>query len=246
MFIKSNQLILILLLVCFSHELSATNYYRGLVIADENRCTEYNKEKQYPYSQSLEPLIVESMGGKIYGPYSGTYFESTKDTDIEHIVAASEAHDSGLCSATAETKKQFASDLLNLTLASPDINRCRPGGKCGYDAAEWLPSKNQCWFSYVVVLVKKKYKLSVDKAEAIALEGILSSCDSFKMVFEHADNPSEPIRKFPLDPLQKYDSNRNGRISCMEARNHNIAPVRANHPAYKYMIDRNKDGVVCE
>ena len=41
------------------------------------------------------------------------------ETDIEHIVATSEAHDSGLCAADRATRKQFAQDLRNLTLAPP-------------------------------------------------------------------------------------------------------------------------------
>ena len=41
------------------------------------------------------------MGGIIYGPYTGIWFGSTSETDIEHIVARSEAHDSGLCAADA-------------------------------------------------------------------------------------------------------------------------------------------------
>ena len=93
-----------------------------------------------PYPQSVEPDIVASMGGITYGPYTGTWFDSTSETDIEHIVARSEAHDSGLCAADAATKRRFASDLLNLTLASPAVNRSQKGGK---DAAEWLPDLNQ-------------------------------------------------------------------------------------------------------
>ena len=73
--------------------------------------------------QSVEPRIVAAMGGIIYGPYTGTLFASTDETDIEHIVARSEAHDSGLCMADAATRKAFASDLLNLTLASETVNR---------------------------------------------------------------------------------------------------------------------------
>ena len=57
------------------------------------------------------------MGGIVYGPYTGTWFDSTSETDIEHIVARSEAHDSGLCAADEATRRRFASDLLNLTLA---------------------------------------------------------------------------------------------------------------------------------
>ena len=48
------------------------------------------------------------------------------------------------------------------------------------------------------------------------------------------------------DALQKWDSNGNGRISCREAREHGIAPVRKDHPAYPFMRDRDEDGIVCE
>ena len=47
-------------------------------------------------------------------------------------------------------------------------------------------------------------------------------------------------------PLQLYDDNGNGRITCAEARRHGIAPVARSHPAYRYMNDRDNDGVVCE
>ena len=46
--------------------------------------------------------------------------------------------------------------------------------------------------------------------------------------------------------LARYDDNRNGRITCKEARRHGIAPVPRAHPAYRYMRDGDGDGVVCE
>ena len=58
-----------------------------------------------------------------YGPYTGTCFSSTRQSDIEHIVATSEAHDSGLCARDRATRTRFAQDLRNLTLASPQVNR---------------------------------------------------------------------------------------------------------------------------
>ena len=48
------------------------------------------------------------------------------------------------------------------------------------------------------------------------------------------------------DALAMYDDNGNGRITCKEARRHGIAPVGRDHPAYRYMDDRDGDGVVCE
>ena len=50
---------------------------------------------------------------------TGRWFASPRDTDIEHIVARSEAHDSGLCAADAASQRRFASDLLNLTWRVP-------------------------------------------------------------------------------------------------------------------------------
>ena len=119
---------------------TATVMWNGLVAEAENRCSPYDSD-DYPYSQSVEERIVSEMGGIIYGPYTGTYFSSTRETDIEHIVARSEAHDSGLCAADDARRRQFASDLLNLTLASPSVNRHQ---KIAYDVAEWLPHLNQC------------------------------------------------------------------------------------------------------
>ena len=54
---------------------------------------------------------------RFFGPYTGTCFASESETDIEHMVALNEAHTSGMCFADTETKRTFAGDVLNLTLA---------------------------------------------------------------------------------------------------------------------------------
>ena len=217
--------------------------WRGLTVAPEDRCSPYDSD-DYPYSQSVEKRIVEDMSGLVYGPYTGSHFEDTSQTDIEHIVARSEAHDSGLCAADAETKKRFASDLLNLTLASPEVNRHQKSGK---DAAEWLPDLNQCWFADRVVQVRQEYELTIDETEAAALEAVLSGCSSVDMVIgDTSPSTATPYPTPVADPLTMYDDNGNGRITCAEAGAHGIAPVRADHPAYPYMNDSDGDGVVCE
>ena len=222
--------------------------WRGLTVAPEHRCAPYNKKRDYPYPQSVEDDIVRELGAA-YGPYTGTCFASTRETDIEHIVAASEAHDSGLCAADAATKSRFARDLRNLTLASPEVNRFQKSGK---DAAEWVPRRNRCWFAARVVEVKLAYGLTIDRREAAALERILSGCENTALgpivctvPSSSATSPaSAPASRD--DPLTLYDDNRNGRITCKEARRHGIAPVPRSHPAYRYMRDGNGDGVVCE
>ena len=153
--------------------------WRGLTVAAEDRCTTYDSD-HYRYSPSVEQQIVDQQGGNIYGPYTGMWFASTSETDIEHIVARSEAHDSGLCAADEAQRRAFSNDLLNLTLASPSVNRHQ---KRANDAAEWLPDLNQCWYADRIVQVRVKYELTIDQAEADVLEGILSMCESTDMVF---------------------------------------------------------------
>jgi hypothetical protein len=237
------------LLLTLALSANAQEMWRDLIVEPEFRCSPYDKKSQYPYPQSVEDQVVESMGGRVYGPYTGTTFESDTMTDIEHIVAASEGHDSGLCSASDLIRKQFSTDLLNLTLAAPNVNRCGTGGKCGLDAGEWMPEKNQCWFTNRVVEIKTKYGLSVNKDEASDLEAVLSRCTSFDMLYYESNHTVTTTKTEPRkanDPLALYDNNGNGRITCAEARSHRIAPVTASHPAYKYMNDRDGDGVVCE
>ncbi|TMO39231.1 hypothetical protein CWC25_21290 [Pseudoalteromonas sp. S4389] len=222
--------------------------WQGLIIKDENRCSAYDKKADYEYDQNVEDAIVASMNGQVYGPYTGSYFESDSETDIEHIVATSEAHDSGLCSAPVSIRKAFASDLLNLTLASPKVNRCSKTGKCGFDAGEWLPEKNKCWFVNRIVQVKQKYKLSIDLNEYHALSSVLMNCTSTDMVYHSKVKSLQPTTydtSYPTGALSIYDDNQNGKISCKEARNHKITPVYSGHPAYPYMNDRDGDGVVC-
>ena len=226
----------------------AADTWRGLTVAPEHRCTHYDRAA-YPYSQSVEAEIVVSMGGRIYGPYTGRYFPTRRQTDVDHIVAFSEAHDSGLCAAGPSLRRRFASDLLNLTLAAPEVNRCGAGGKCGYDSAEWLPPMNRCWFAARIVSVKRKYALSIDRREAAILERVLSGCASTNMIVTDTDGPTVSPRSATAatsDALRLYDDNRNGRITCKEARSHGIAPVPRSHPAYALMYDRDGDGVVCE
>ena len=49
-----------------------------------------------------------------------------------------------------------------------------------------------------------------------------------------------------IDALRLWDNNRNGRITCSEARHHGIVPVPRGHAAYPFMRDGDGDGIVCE
>ena len=230
---------------------AAADTWRGLAVAPEFRCSPYIS-RDYSYPQSVEAEIVAELGG-IYSPYTLEHFANTRETDIEHIVARSEAHDSGLCATDPGTRRRFASDLINLTLAEPSLNR---HDKRDHDAAGWLPPMNRCWFANRVVEVRRKYDLTIDRHEADVLERLLSTCTSTELVFRtvgttepssatSTDSPKDSSSG-DVDALRLWDDNGNGRITCAEARGHGIAPVPRGHPAYPFMRDGDGDGVVCE
>ena len=160
-----------MLLLCVAVSAEETTW-RGLVVAPENRCAPYDRA-DYRYSESVEDKIITGLGD-IFSPYTCARFDSKKETEIEHMVAVAQAHDSGLCAADRQTKRRFASELRNLTLAAPAVNR-RKGAK---DAAEWLPEMNRCWFAGRVVEVRKAYALTIDSREAAALDSVLSRCSA--------------------------------------------------------------------
>ena len=224
--------------------------WNGLIVAAEARCSPYDSG-DYRYSQSVEDRIVRSLSG-VYGPYTGRWFGSTRETDIEHIVARSEAHDSGLCRADRATRRRFSEDLRNLTLAGPSVNRHQ---KRDHDAGGWLPPMNRCWFAARVIDVKRAYGLTVDRRERDALARTLAGCADTDIDMTPRGTVaavSPPASRGTAgassgtDALALYDDNGNGRITCAEARRHGIAPVPRTHPAYRYMRDGDGDGVVCE
>ena len=124
--------------------------------------------------------------------------------------------------------------------------------KSGKDPGEWIPDRNQCWFAGRVLEVKRGYGLTVDRQEAAALERILRGCANTAMEPMVCRSVTTSVRRKTRgtgggnNVLARYDENRNGRITCKEARRHGIAPVRRSHPAYRYMRDGDGDGVVCE
>ena len=132
--------------------------------------------------QKWEDEIVAGLpksGDQVYTPYSCTLFDIRDDgtaaTDIDHIVALSEAYDSGLDSLRF---REFAADTLNLTIAVPTVNRHQKSDK---DAAGWSPTNNRGWFAARVVAVKQKYGMSVNPAERDSL-AVMLAADSSRTV----------------------------------------------------------------
>ena len=146
---------------------------QSLRVQAEDWCTKYDRQ-EYPYPGTIEKRVIVAQGG-MFSPYDRTCFRDQRESDVEHIVALAEAHRSGMCARSGAEKERFATDLLNLTLATPELNRAQ---KIAKDAAEWLPTENRCWYAARIVAVKQKYRLTVDQAEKRALRKVLRSCQS--------------------------------------------------------------------
>lgn len=158
--------------------------WRGLKVAPEAECpaapdsvcpegfAPYDRAAWGFYRGAVLELLKGKMKGVIRDPYTGVCHANPDALDVEHVVSLAEAHRSGLWQASARTKRAFARDLLNLTLSDPQLNR----EKSDRDAAGWTPENGRCWFAWRNVLVRREWGLTVDRAEANALETIISGC----------------------------------------------------------------------
>ena len=211
--------------------------WRGLDVAGElTGCRiEYDREL-YDYDRpTLLPVLKDRTDGAIFSPHTRPVFLHDDDVDIEHIVAAEQAHYSGLCKEDADTRLAFAADLLNLTLAAKGVNRA----KTACDAATWMPPENRCWFARRVVEVRRKYKLTIDRAEADALESILSACTPDDEFMNRTVKPGP-------EALDRWDADGSGQISCGELQAKGLAiPIGTSHPAWPFVKHGNCDGTAC-
>ena len=152
--------------------------WRGLRVCEEQPRDGYDRDAFGQGYSTLEDDIIAALpptmkaGGQVYTPYSCIAFDitavGTAATDIEHIVALAEAHDSRIADGR---RRDIASDLDNLTIADPTVNRAQ---KSDRDAAEWMPARHGAWFAERVIAVKLEYALSVDPAERDALAALLA------------------------------------------------------------------------
>ena len=170
--------------------------WRGLKVCAERSRDGYDRDDYGSGYTSLEDDIIAALpatmkkNGQVYTPYSCIAFDITANgtaaTDIEHIVALAEAHDSGIVD---DRRRDIASDLDNLTIADPTVNRSE---KSDRDAAEWTPDRHGAWFAARVIAVKREYELSVDPAERDSLEMLLAGNEAELNCVGAASVPGAP------------------------------------------------------
>lgn len=205
------------------------------------------------------------IAGSLDDPYKGEAYKFTRDPnniDIDHVVARSNAWQTGANKFDGVKLEEFGNDPLNLLAVDSSLNR----QKGDADAATWLPPNKGFRCEYVArqIAVKHKYDLWVVEPEKEAMEQVLGDCDSQKaftnedawpapgegdnMKTEPAPKPKpkpkkkapEPAEEQAPAPKSEYYEN------CSAARAAGAAPVRRGDPGYGSHLDRDGDGIGCE
>ncbi|MBM3698986.1 MAG: HNH endonuclease [Actinobacteria bacterium] len=122
------------------------------------------------------------IAGQLLDPFSGkviTFSANKVVIDIDHVVALSNAWQTGAAYFDKNKRSQIANDPLNLLAVDAKLNRKKGDG----DAATWLPPYKAFRCEYVArqVAVKAKYGLWVTQPEKAAIGKILSTCVGQKL-----------------------------------------------------------------
>ncbi len=113
--------------------------------------------------------------GRWYSHYDGLTRTNPSDVDIDHVVALKEAWESGARSWTATNRTRFANDLAygrSLVAVTDNVN----ASKGDRDPAQWLPPRSSvhCRYATTWVLIKYRWRLSIDSTERFRLSSLLS------------------------------------------------------------------------
>lgn len=211
------------------------------------------------YKAGSRACVVAS--GILNDPYTGSVINFVRGNDtstavqIDHIVAISDAWQSGAQNLSEEQREQIANDPINLLAVDGPTNQQKSDG----DAAAWLPPNKSYRCTYVSkqIEVKAKYGLWVKQAEKDAMINILSSCgavDNSQPVQEEtpaatqeAQEPA-PAQQVTQAPAQEAPAN-GGDVyyqNCKAAKAAGAAPLYRGQPGYREKMDGDGDGVACE
>jgi hypothetical protein len=193
--------------------------------------------------EALEPGTQDCVvvSGTLADPYTGQTIEFVRgdgsSVDIDHVVALSDAWQTGAFGWDEARRTAFANDPLNLLAVDYSANRQKGDG----DAATWLPANRGYRCAYVArqVAVKAAYGLWVTQAEHDAIARVLESCPDEPVPSSSAPTP-EPPAPAPTRPATQPYAN------CAAARAAGAAPLHRGDPGWSDSMDGDGDGTACE
>jgi hypothetical protein len=147
---------------------------------DRNGCDARNdtlKRDLTNISYKVGTRECKVIAGQLLDPFSGKVitFSATKAViDVDHVVALSNAWQTGAAYFDKNKRSQIANDPLNLLAVDAKLNRKKGDG----DAATWLPPNKtfRCEYVGLQIAVKAKYGLWVTAAEKTAMKKVLQAC----------------------------------------------------------------------
>ena len=203
--------------------------------------------------ESLEAVTFETdrkcrvATGRWWAPYLAHHLENPRHIDVDHHVPLKNAHLSGGWKWDTARKEAYANYL-----ESPDhliaISSRHNRSKGARGPEEWKPPDQASWCQYALdwTEIKHSWELTMIPSEHGAIATMLGTCDQpIEIRIEAADHPDtlageDETPPTDMDALAMWDDNKNGRITCAEARAHGIAPVHRGHPAYEFMRGRGR------
>jgi hypothetical protein len=192
--------------------------------------------------------------GVLLDPYTGrsiTYVRGgVSEVDIDHVVALSNAWQTGAFAFPFAKRVALANDPLNLLAVEASANRQKGDG----DAATWLPANKSFRCTYVArqIAVKKKYQLWVTAPEAGAMRQILARCPGKQLPKPGPQSTIASNTGGQPQPPASNPTNGGGSSTyyrtCADARAAGVTPIRRGTPAYAANphLDGDKDGIACE
>jgi Protein of unknown function (DUF1524) len=132
------------------------------------------------------------MQGTLQDPYTGKSVmfvrgaDTSDDVQVDHVVALSNAWQTGAQQISAEMRHGVANDGLNLLAVDGPTNQ----KKGDSDAATWLPPNKDFRCRYVArqIAVKQKYSLWVTQPEKDAMKRVLNGCPDQVLPVEMPNN----------------------------------------------------------
>lgn len=191
------------------------------------------------------------ISGILNDPYTGKIinFMRGKDTSeqvqIDHVVALSDAWQSGAQEISAQERLQLANDPENLLAVDGPANQ----QKSDSDAATWLPANASFRCSYVArqIRVKAKYHLWVKPAEKEAMINVLTPCAGAAEAPAPKPVPDTPAPVVPADaPPAQNPAPPLTFQTCDDARAAGYHNMHRGAPGYSEHLDRDGDGIACE
>lgn len=176
---------------------------------DHNGCDTRNDVLR----RDLDDISLKSggcvvMGGSLTSDYTGDTFDFIRgdgnNIDIDHVVALSNAWQTGAQQLSGSELLDFGNEPVNLLAVESGVNRSKGDG----DAATWLPPRKGYRCEYVArqIQVKHDYDLWVTPPEFDAMERLLLDCDEDEFGDDEwpdrgdGDVTSEPVRESKKKP----------------------------------------------